>query len=162
MIQEYVFVLSRKLRKQVSPTPPPLPPMPETDGEMTYASWWFSRKDVSDSHYPIYCSSLCSSVHGISQQEYWSGLSFLSPGYLPNPEIKPESLASPAFGKRILYRLSHQGRLMLNLIQKALTDLTPGFVVQSTALLSTNLQPAFIACHAVLASHMLFLLPGKT
>ena len=34
----------------------------------------------------------CLSVHGI--QEYWSGLPFLSPGDLPNPGIKPRSLAS--------------------------------------------------------------------
>ena len=31
-----------------------------------------------------------------SRQEYWSGLPFPSPGHLPNPGIKPESLASPA------------------------------------------------------------------
>ena len=29
-----------------------------------------------------------------SRQRYWSGLPFPSPGYLPNPEIEPES---PAF-----------------------------------------------------------------
>ena len=29
---------------------------------------------------------------GISRQEYWSGLSFPSPGDLPNPGIKPVSL----------------------------------------------------------------------
>ena len=33
---------------------------------------------------------------GFSRQEYWSGLSFPFPGNLPNPEIKPESLKSPA------------------------------------------------------------------
>ena len=33
---------------------------------------------------------------GFSRQEYWSGLSFPSPGYLPNPGIKPEFSASPA------------------------------------------------------------------
>ena len=31
-----------------------------------------------------------------SRQEYWSGLSFLTPGDLPDPGIKPESLVSPA------------------------------------------------------------------
>ena len=31
-----------------------------------------------------------------SGQEYWSGLPFPSPGDLPNPEIEPESLVSPA------------------------------------------------------------------
>ena len=28
---------------------------------------------------------------GFSRQEYWSGLPFPSPGYLPNPGIEPES-----------------------------------------------------------------------
>ena len=31
-----------------------------------------------------------------SRQEYWSGLSFPSPGDLPNPGIEPTSLTSPA------------------------------------------------------------------
>ena len=31
-----------------------------------------------------------------SRQEYWSGLPFPTPGYLPDPGIKPTSLASPA------------------------------------------------------------------
>ena len=30
---------------------------------------------------------------GFSRQEYWSGLPFPSPGYLPNPGIKPRSPA---------------------------------------------------------------------
>ena len=30
---------------------------------------------------------------GFSMQEYWSGLPFPSPGYLPNPGIEPGSLA---------------------------------------------------------------------
>ena len=30
------------------------------------------------------------------RQEFWSGLSFLPPGDLPNPETKPMSLLSPA------------------------------------------------------------------
>ena len=39
------------------------------------------------------CSPPGFSVHGILQQEYWSGLPFPSPGDLPNPGIK---LRSPA------------------------------------------------------------------
>ena len=31
-----------------------------------------------------------------SKQEYWSGLPFPPPGYLPDPGIEPESLESPA------------------------------------------------------------------
>ena len=46
------------------------------------------------------CPTLCdpmdyspsgSSVHGILQAEYWSGLPFLSPGDVPDPGIKPWS-----------------------------------------------------------------------
>ena len=37
------------------------------------------------------CSLPVSSVHGIFQQEYWSGLPLPSPGGLPNPGIKPRS-----------------------------------------------------------------------
>ena len=43
---------------------------------------------------PVDHSPPGSSVHGILQQEYWSGLPFPSPGYLSDPETKP---ASPAF-----------------------------------------------------------------
>ena len=42
------------------------------------------------------CSLPGSSVHGISQQEYWSVLSFPSPGGLPNSEIEPGSPALQA------------------------------------------------------------------
>ena len=38
------------------------------------------------------CSLPSSSVHGISQQEYWSGFFFLHGG-LPNPGIEPRSPA---------------------------------------------------------------------
>ena len=41
------------------------------------------------------CSPPGSSVRGVfSRQEYWSGLPFPSPGYLPYPGIKP---VSPAY-----------------------------------------------------------------
>ena len=33
---------------------------------------------------------------GFPRQEYWSGLPFPYPGYLPDPGIKPTSLMSPA------------------------------------------------------------------
>ena len=33
---------------------------------------------------------------GFSRQEYWSGLAFPSPGYLPNPGIEPGSPALQA------------------------------------------------------------------
>ena len=34
---------------------------------------------------------------GFSMEEYWSGLPFPTPGYLPNPGIEPASLESPTF-----------------------------------------------------------------
>ena len=37
---------------------------------------------------------------GLSRQEYWSGLPFPSPEDLPNPEIEPMSLKSPALPGR--------------------------------------------------------------
>ena len=64
------------------------------------------------------CSTICdptdcrppdSSVHGILQQEYWSGLPIPSPGDLPHPGIKPGSPALQA----ILYCLSHYKALLL-------------------------------------------------
>ena len=46
------------------------------------------------------CSLPDSSVNGISQEEYWSGLPFPPPGDLPNPGVEPISLASPALAGR--------------------------------------------------------------
>ena len=55
------------------------------------------------------CLSVCnrmdcylpdSSVHGISRQEYWSGLPCPPPGGLLHPGIKPVSLMSPALAGR--------------------------------------------------------------
>ena len=40
---------------------------------------------------PMNCSLPCSSIHGFSRQEYWSGLPFPSPGDLPEPGIEPGS-----------------------------------------------------------------------
>ena len=40
---------------------------------------------------------------GFPRQEHWSGMSFLSPGDLPNPGIKPTSLVSPALAGRSFY-----------------------------------------------------------
>ena len=50
---------------------------------------------------PVDKSLSGSSVHGFSRQEYWSVLPFPLPGNLPNPEIKPMSLMSPALASRL-------------------------------------------------------------
>ena len=46
---------------------------------------------------PMGCSPPGSSVHGISQAEYWSGLPCPPPGDLPDPGIEP---VSPALAGR--------------------------------------------------------------
>ena len=38
---------------------------------------------------------------GFSRQECWSGLSFPTPGDLPDPGIKPASLVSPALAVQL-------------------------------------------------------------
>ena len=40
---------------------------------------------------PMNCSMPAPLSIGFSRQEYWSGLSFLSPGHLPDPRIEPGS-----------------------------------------------------------------------
>ena len=45
---------------------------------------------------PMDCSPPGSSVHGILQARYWSGLPCPPPGNLPDPGIEPVSLVSPA------------------------------------------------------------------
>ena len=45
-----------------------------------------------------------------SKQEYWNGLPFPPPGDLPNPGIKPESLASPVLAGRFFTNQHHVGR----------------------------------------------------
>ena len=57
------------------------------------------------SHVQI-CATLWTIAHqaplsmGFSRQEYWSGLQSPSPGDLPDPEIKPVTLTSPALAGR--------------------------------------------------------------
>ena len=49
------------------------------------------------------CIPAGSSVHGIAQQEYWSGLPLLSLGNLSDPAVEPISPVSPALTGGILY-----------------------------------------------------------
>ena len=53
---------------------------------------------------PTYCNPPGSSGRGISQARNWAGMPFSSPGDLPDPEIKPESLASPTC-RQVPYQL---------------------------------------------------------
>ena len=60
----------------------------------------FSCSVLSALWKPMDCSLLCSSVHGILQDEYWSVLPCPSPGDVPNPGTEPTSLISPALAGR--------------------------------------------------------------
>ena len=51
---------------------------------------------VSDSWDPIDVACQAPLSMGFSRQEYWSGLLFPSPGYLPDPGIEPRSRALQA------------------------------------------------------------------
>ena len=51
---------------------------------------------------------------GLSRQEYWSGLPFSSPGDLPNPGIKPESLMSPTLAVRFFITWATWEALLLS------------------------------------------------
>ena len=48
---------------------------------------------MSDSATPWTVPYLVSVSMGFSRQEYWSGLPFPSPGYLPDPGLEPGSPA---------------------------------------------------------------------
>ena len=49
---------------------------------------------------PMDCSPPGSSVHGVLQAKYWSGLPFSSPRDLPDPGIEPMSPVSPVLASR--------------------------------------------------------------
>ena len=50
---------------------------------------------------------------GFSSQEYWSGLPCPHPGDLPEPEIEPVSLMSPALADRFFLPLAAPGYTLL-------------------------------------------------
>ena len=65
----------------------------------------FTHSVVSDSCDPMDCSPPSSSVHGISQEEYWSGLHFLLQGIF----LTQESNLGLLYCRQILHRLSYEG-----------------------------------------------------
>ena len=63
--------------------------------------WTFVGKVMSLSHVRLFATPWTVAHQappsmGFSRQEYWSGLPFPSPGYLPNPGIEPRSPALQA------------------------------------------------------------------
>ena len=77
-----------------------------------------------------------------SRKEYWSGLPFPSPGDLPNPGIKPVSLASPALAGRFFTTVhleSTEQRLSsVQLLSRVRLFVTPWAAADQASLSITN------------------------
>ena len=61
-----------------------------------YTYYVLNHSVVSDSVTPWTVTHQAPLSMGFSRQEYWSGLTYLPPGDLPNPGIEPTSLMSSA------------------------------------------------------------------
>ena len=68
---------------------------------MKMCAQWLSHVQLITTLWTIACKASLSMK--FSRQEYWNGLSFLSPGDLPNPGNKP----MPPALQKILYLVSH-------------------------------------------------------
>ena len=71
---------------------------------------------------------------GFSRKEYWRGLPFPSPGYLPNPGIEPASPASPAlaggfFTTEPLEKLKEKVAMLYRLKNKPVTTPLTGYSI---------------------------------
>ena len=85
---------------------------------------------------PMDCSPLGSSNHGISRQEYWSGLPFLSPGDLPDLGSEPTSVEFAAL-KAESFAPRHLGSRCVLCVSCS---------VMSDSLWPHGLQPAKLLC----------------
>ena len=83
---------------------------------------------------PMDCSPPGSSVHGISRQEYWSGLPFPPPGDLPDSGIEP---TSPALAGRFFTTEPH-GKPM-NVYEALLKPWNTPLLYTWTSLVNENL-----------------------
>ena len=72
---------------------------------------------------------------GLSKQEYWSGLSFPSPGDLSDPGIKPTSLMSPALAG---------GFFTTSATQEALAEVRDAYVYAGNSFTNTEKAAAVI------------------
>ena len=75
-----------------------------------------------------------------SRQGYWSGLSFPSPGDLPDPGIEPRS----PHCRQILYHLSHQNRYC-----EETSSQVPGLLSRATSQHSGECWLLALGCHLV-------------
>ena len=73
--------------------------------EINYAQWLQSCLLLCD---PMNCSPQAPLSMGSPRQEYWTGLSFPSPGDLPDPGTEPTCPVSPVL-QAVCLPLSHWG-----------------------------------------------------
>ena len=85
--QKCIHVLKRKQGGRFSPSK-----RQRLDGAPSHVKPYESQVKVARSCPPL-CDRMDYTVHGILQQEYWSGQPFPSPGDLPSPGIQPRSPA---------------------------------------------------------------------
>ena len=87
---------------------------------------------------------------GFSRQEYWSGLPFLSPGYLPDPGIERRSPASPA--DSLLSEQQGKPLIVEVVIVTANWGLTKDgeLCKHFTRIISCNIHSSFLGINAVI------------
>ena len=91
-----------------------------------------------------------------SRQEYWSGLTFPSPGDVPNPGIEPGLM----YCRQILYQLSYEGGPIMGLTTPwtAACQASLSFTNSQSFLKCTSIKSVMPSSHLILC-HPLFLLP---
>ena len=95
---------------------------------------------------PMDCSLQASPSMGFSRQEYWSGLSFPSPGDLPDPGIKPRSQGpNPGLPpcRQTLYPLSYLEASKFQNLQVACRTASGVVLVQKAASLRSKMHQCF-------------------
>ena len=97
------------------------------------------------------CGPPASSVHGIAKQEYWSGLPFSTPEYLPHPGVQPEApMSTPLAGG--FFNTVPPGKIPGMQIQKVLLQdhgsfhRIQGFTRRSWDLLEEGKTMALVFC----------------
>ena len=78
-------------------------------GKKEEGSGWGTRVYLWQIHVDIWQNQYNIVKLKNKKKEYWSGLPFPPPGDLPDPGIRPRSLALQA----IIYQLSYQGSLLI-------------------------------------------------
>ena len=94
-------------------------------------TWWFSHLSRVTLVTPWAVARQVPLSMGFSRQEYWSGLPFSSPGYLPDPRVKHGFLALQAYS------------LPTELPEKPLKQTNPEFL-----LIHGKMSPANVISHA--------------